>query len=365
MTGYTRRGRKGIAEGYQEIIARRKMKYAPIMIPTLCRYEQFKNCIESLQNNQYAKETELFIGLDYPLKKEHEEGHKKIEQYIERGISGFSKVIVIKQTRNLGWSKNFEILRNRIYLEHDMYIYTEDDNVFSKNFLCYMNLCLEKYKEDNKILAVSGYSYPAEWNVHKDNIIFLNTYFAAWGYGIWREKEEKMRRSINLEIFNNWMKNYRICKKIYYLSPNQFCNFVKGMVGYTDMLVHDEKLMNIDLAYGIYMMVNDLYMVFPIISKSRNTGHGNGMNCNKIEIDLSAKINHRNYSYEKQTIDEEEGFKIKFLGEVSTGGTKAEKKFFKSTLKERILCWLTWGAYNCLGRDKMVKIIQKGGKNER
>lgn len=75
-----------------------------------------------------------------------------------------------------------------------MYIYTEDDNVFSKNFLCYMNLCLEKYKEDDKILTVSGYSYLAEWDVHKDNIIFLDTFLQHGDmvYGVQRKKNAEI-----------------------------------------------------------------------------------------------------------------------------------------------------------------------------
>lgn len=39
---------------------------APILIPTLNRYEHLKRCVESLAKNKLAKESELVIGLDYP-----------------------------------------------------------------------------------------------------------------------------------------------------------------------------------------------------------------------------------------------------------------------------------------------------------
>ena len=50
------------------------MIYAPIYIPTLCRYEHFKQCIESLAQCEGASETEVYVALDYPAKESHLEG---------------------------------------------------------------------------------------------------------------------------------------------------------------------------------------------------------------------------------------------------------------------------------------------------
>ena len=54
------------------------MDIVPVMIVTLCRYEHLVRCIDSLRRNKLAVETELYIGLDYPLKQEHWEGYNKI-----------------------------------------------------------------------------------------------------------------------------------------------------------------------------------------------------------------------------------------------------------------------------------------------
>lgn len=40
--------------------------FAPVIIPTLCRYEHFKECLESLSRCTWAEKTEVYIGLDYP-----------------------------------------------------------------------------------------------------------------------------------------------------------------------------------------------------------------------------------------------------------------------------------------------------------
>lgn len=51
--------------------------YTPIMIPTLCRYEHFRRCLESLQRRTHANETDVYVGLDYPAKESHWDGYKK------------------------------------------------------------------------------------------------------------------------------------------------------------------------------------------------------------------------------------------------------------------------------------------------
>ena len=62
-------------------------KYAPVMIPTLCRYEHLKRCIESLQMNSWAKYTDLYIGLDYPAKESHIDGYGR--HPVADGTGGF------------------------------------------------------------------------------------------------------------------------------------------------------------------------------------------------------------------------------------------------------------------------------------
>lgn len=41
------------------------MKYYPVLIPTLNRFQHFKECVESLAVCTHADKTELLIGLDY------------------------------------------------------------------------------------------------------------------------------------------------------------------------------------------------------------------------------------------------------------------------------------------------------------
>ena len=77
-------------------------RYAPIIIPTLCRYEHLKECIESLARCKQAEKTWLYISLDYPASEKHVEGWKRISEYLQGGIQGFERVVCFYQKENLG-----------------------------------------------------------------------------------------------------------------------------------------------------------------------------------------------------------------------------------------------------------------------
>ena len=285
------------------------MIYAPVIIPTFCRAEKLKNCIESLQRNPYAKYTELYISLDYPTTEKYREGYEQVKEYVYGGINGFARVEIIEQEINQGWSGNYRQLRQKVYERHECYIYSEDDNIFAPNFLEYMDRCLTEFEQNDDILAVTGYSYPIDWQIDKDNVMKLNSYFAAWGFGIWRNKEEKMLQAINLQNFERQMKNKSAMRKLYQASKNQYCNFVKGMIGYTDMLLVDENVLAIDLSFAMYQIFYDKYMIFPMVSKVRNTGYGvEGIHCREMKIIEGIRPNNRNYSYDNQPIDDGDFF---------------------------------------------------------
>lgn len=276
---------------------------APIIIPTLCRYEHLKRCIESLQKNELALQTELFIGLDYPAKEAHWPGYKKIKEYIEHGIEGFYKVTVIAHTENKGADKNIDILRQRAYEEYEQYIFSEDDNEFSPNFLKYMNKYLEEYQEDDEVIAVTGYAYPVKYP-KEDKVYFQNVYFAAYGYGTWKKKEEAMFSEMTLENYSNMLRDRSFMKALGKKSRNQFCNFVKGMLGYGFDIIDDGKIRRIDINFGVWMFYRNKNMIFPTTSMVRNWGFdGSGVNCDILDVKENGGENHRTYDFSSQCID--------------------------------------------------------------
>lgn len=252
------------------------MKYAPIYIPTLCRFEHFKNCIESLSRCKGANETEVYVALDYPAKEAHKDGYEKIKAYLDSvGNMTFKKLYVIKRAYNCGCGKNGNsmLMRNFIISHYDRYIFSEDDNVFSPNFLIYINACLEKFEENMDIFAICGYTHPYEIRTGDNNYFLQNIDFSAWGYAIWTNRVLEYQLKISKNYFRSKMLNPLNIFKMYRNGFNRLADalilaFGKSEITYTDNVL------------SVYMALENMHVVMPVVSKVRNEGwDGTGQNC--------------------------------------------------------------------------------------
>ena len=257
-------------------------RYAPVLIPTLCRYEHFKRCLLSLEKNRLAKETIVYIALDYPLKDEHWKGYEKIKDFLN-GKFNFKELIVIKREKNFGAFVNAEYVLNELFKQYDAVINSEDDNEFSPNFLEYMNLCLQKYESDNSVIAIGGYSFPIKWKTGDNNIIRHSPFCTAWGFGIWKSRKDWLSNTDNVILWNKIKSIKRAYDKL------RKCPLV---FWFSIEYIWTCKKLYLDIGYNIYMLLFDKYMIYPVISKVRNWGwDGSGINCNiddsvaKIELD--------------------------------------------------------------------------------
>ena len=259
--------------------------FAPILIPTLNRYDHFKRCVESLSKCIHADKTELVIGLAYPPNEKYVEGWKKICDYVQK-ITGFAEVTILKREENYGVHRNIASIKEYASTKYDSFIFSEDDNEFSPNFLDFINKGLERYKDDPKVYAICGYNYPVDVSGYKHEYYYSHE-FAAWGYGCWFKKQK--------EVFDIIQ------------SPNYLINLYRDYPLHT-YFKNNLKLMSLatrlgdgflgDVYLTSYLHSRQVYTVFPTISKVRNWGHdGTGVNCSAMENEL-AKL------YTNQIIDD-------------------------------------------------------------
>lgn len=250
--------------------------YAPVLIPTLNRYDHFKNCIESLLKCDKVEQTDLFIALDYPLTEKHYEGYHKILEYLSSPtFKAFKSLTVFKREKNLGVMDNLRLARVEIYKVYDRLIFSEDDNIFSTDFLSFINEGLEVYKDREDIFSIMGYQFPLEINNYS-NAVYLYDNFSAWGYGTWKHKWEQVKFDISLlEDFLKDKEQLKHFKKPRLLSRIRKIVKTRKMIG--------------DAFIGYYQHVNKMYSVFPTVSRVRNLGHdgtgihgGNSENARKI-----------------------------------------------------------------------------------
>lgn len=245
-------------------------EFAPVIIPTLNRFEHFKRCIESLERCTWSENTDVYIGLDYPPAEKYVEGWKKIDEYLSNRTFKFNKTIVFRHEKNLGAGGNLRFLKSRIAKNYKCYIGTEDDNEFSPCFLDFMNQSLEKYKDDPNVGSVAGW-IPEHWyNKSCGNILFTPL-FAAWGYGAWIDKNisQAPSREYVVDILNSWKKSFKLMSFSIDLFTSLF------------WMIRINRIWG-DIMRGAFNVIEHKYQIRPSVSMVRNWGYdGSGINCSK------------------------------------------------------------------------------------
>lgn len=265
------------------------MTYYPILIPTLCRVDHFMRCVESLSKCTHANNTELVIGLDYPLTQEHYNGYNKILNYIPT-INGFKKVTLLKREKNFGPMNNVYSLQEYAWKNYDACIIVEDDTEYSPCFLDFINKCLYKYKDNMKITSVGGYLQSEYYKyIPKGQKTLCLRGSNAWGYAIWKDKYYRILRKDN-SYFEHILHSFTLSWKIF-----------KTHHGMLNMLIimlrtHDDYD---DVKYGIVNVLEDRYQLRPTFSLVRNWGN-----------DGSGEHSGINPKYKKEKILEQDSYDI-------------------------------------------------------
>lgn len=262
------------------------MNFAPVVIPTLCRYEHFKQCLNSLSECTHAQQTDVYIGLDYPLKKVHKEGYNKIVDFLNHfDKKKFHNLIIIKRPYNfgIGLKGNGSLLFQEVIEKYKCAIFTEDDNIFSPNFLDYINQGLKIFENNKGILAICGYRhfYPIKY---KDNTIYRqNVDFSAWGYATWLNKYKEIS-SCNYKYYRKKMLSPIVWKKLINNGNYRLSNFLSYTIPQWDGWPTDN-------VYSVYAAINDMDVIMPSkVSLVRNIGtDGSGVNFQNISKDLNEK----------------------------------------------------------------------------
>lgn len=253
------------------------MIYAPVIIPTLNRYVHFRNCLESLEACTGAEFTDVYVALDYPPSDKYIDGWKKNNEYlnIKEKSNKFRSLTVYRRKENYFFSGkgNGKTAIKDATINVDRYIFSEDDNIFSPNFLEYINKGLEKYKNDSSVLAICGYSHPYPVKYSDNNYFMQNVDFSAWGYGIWKDRIVKSDNACNKAYFRKKLHSLSNLLKLKKHGLNRLLYTIQWAYG-------NKVLPNNDNTLSIYMVLESMNVVMPTITKVRNMGwDGTGVHC--------------------------------------------------------------------------------------
>lgn len=246
----------------------------------------------------WSEYTDVYVALDYPPSEEYRAGWVLVCNYLECKVEShsFRKLIVVKRDRNYGVrfpDGNFSMMISTLRNMYESYIVSEDDNVFSKNFLLYINKGLRKFKDDDRIALICGYNYPMEFPDSYKNNFYISKHLSSWGYATWFKKEEAMYKYFDLRYLKAVLHNKERYQKLIQHRPSTVYSIIR--------MIKNNKIYG-DSAIGCYLCLEDKYCVFPTISKVKNFGSdGTGVNSREMYVNLYE-------FYSNQILDDEDQY---------------------------------------------------------
>lgn len=157
------------------------MSFAPIILFVYNRPDHTRQTVEALKKNILAKESKLFVFSDGPKDISDASSVEQVREYV-RGITGFESVTVIAREQNWGLAKSIIEGVSEIVRTYRRVIVLEDDIVTSRYFLSYMNDALEFYRDEEKVMHISGYMFPVRKALPAT---FFYNATSCWGWATW------------------------------------------------------------------------------------------------------------------------------------------------------------------------------------
>jgi Glycosyl transferase family 2 len=159
------------------------MSLAPIALFAYNRLDHLRQTVASLAANSLASRSDLRIYSDAPKFAAHEAGVRAVRNYLKT-VTGFGSVTVVEQSSNKGLAASIIDGVTELCREADRVIVLEDDLVVAPAFLEFMNGALERYRDADQVMQVSGYMFPVR---HPERLpeIFFTRLPNSWGWATW------------------------------------------------------------------------------------------------------------------------------------------------------------------------------------
>ena len=247
------------------------MNLAPIVLFTYRRLWHTRQTVEALQENELARESELFIYSD-GWKNDHDKPKVlEVREYLIT-IDGFKEVHIIERERNYGLADNIIDGVTRIVNRFGRIIVLEDDIVTSRYFLRFMNEALERYQNTERVFGVTGYAFPI--NKEKLPKCFFLKLCSSWSWGTWARKWKFFKKDTDnlLKIFTKEM-------------IRDF-NFDNSMDFWSQVIANKKGKIN---SWAIYwyaaVFLNEGLFLYPRDAFAKNIGHDNsGVHCGTTSV---------------------------------------------------------------------------------
>jgi hypothetical protein len=229
-----------------------------IAVFTYNRPNHLSRVLEGLQENNVDH---LYIFSDGPKDVDEKDEVNQVREIIYE--IDWCQTTVITQDENIGLAESVINGINRVFQDHDRIIVLEDDCVPASNFVSFMQTCLDRYDNLQRVMNINGYSPPIKIPSDYEHDVYFTYRNSSWGWATWKPAWDNFEQDpfslSELEANSSTIK--KICDKagedLYPMMKAQ----LKGQID------------SWAIWWSYAIAANNGLCVNPVRSKVRNIGH--------------------------------------------------------------------------------------------
>ncbi len=263
------------------------MNYAPVAMFVYNRADHFKKTYEALASCPEAPSTDLFIFSDGAKNEKTQPAVDEVRAFAQSILQNnpFKSISIIESPANKGLAKSIIEGVSMVVEKYGRIIVLEDDCCCSPYFLKYMNGCLDFYKDNKAVGAISGYSPMIEFPKDYLNDIFTAYRSCSWSWGTWADRWQNV--DLELKDFSDFCKKPSLIKKLNANGNDRFMRLYRQTKGNGSSW---------SVRFGAHLVKNGWLTVYPRYSYISNIGcdesgvHSKSDDAEQMSVDLSKAI---------------------------------------------------------------------------
>lgn len=157
-----------------------EMTHSPVALFVYNRPKHTQKVLQALKENIGSDFTDLHVFSD-GMKSQHDSNVIEVRKVIA-DFRGFKSITIHSRNKNLGLAESIISGIDKILESNETVIVLEDDIITSPQFLNYMNLALNKYFYEEKVISINAYMYPISG---LPETFFLRN-ADCWGWATWK-----------------------------------------------------------------------------------------------------------------------------------------------------------------------------------
>lgn len=156
---------------------------APIALFAYNRPRHLAEAVAALLRDPLAVSSDLHVFCDGPKSAAATASVAEVRKQV-RSIAGFHSVTVIEQVHNIGLANSIIAGVTALCDRFGRVIVLEDDIVVQSGFLDFMNRALTRYRDDERVMQVTGYMFPVA--LGGSSVPLFLPLISCWGWATWK-----------------------------------------------------------------------------------------------------------------------------------------------------------------------------------